>query len=266
MSRIRAVENSPHSMRLPIAILSTWFIGNPFAAPQVTIDYGTFQGSNDALTGIDNFLGIPFAQAGRLENPVLMNSSYRLADTQDATKYGSACPQSEMVASPLSQNPISSEIGKLLGFVEALFPNITDQSEVCLSINVQVPQGTKPGEKLPVLMWIFGGGYEVGSSAAFASETTAVKGVTYQGANLVARSVQMNKPIVFVSANYRVNAFGGLASQEITDAGIANLHLKDQRVAMQWVQKYISQVRIGINLELGLSANRYLSSAAILGK
>jgi hypothetical protein len=47
-----------------------------------------------------------------------------------------------------------------------------------------------------------------------------------------------------VSANYRVNAFGGLASQEITDAGVANLHLKDQRVAMEWVQKYITEVGI----------------------
>jgi acetylcholinesterase len=57
----------------------------------------------------------------------------------------------------------------------------------------------------------------------------------------------MKKPIVFVSANYRVNTFGGLASREITDAGVANLYLKDQRVAMQWVQKYISEVRSPVN-------------------
>jgi len=107
----------------------------------------------------------------------------------------------------------------------------------------RVPQGTKPGDKLPVLIWIFGGGFELGSSAALGFEETALPGLLYQGANLVARSVQMKKPIIFVSANYRVNAFGGLASQEITDAGVANLHLKDQRVAMQWVQKYISEVR-----------------------
>lgn len=92
-------------------------------------------------------------------------------------------------------------------------------------------------------MWIFGGGFELGSSAALGLETTALEGVIYQGANLVARSVQMDKPIIFVSANYRINAFGGLASQEITDAGVANLHLKDQRVAMQWIQKYISKAR-----------------------
>lgn len=61
-----------------------------------------------------------------------------------------------------------------------------------------------------------------------------------KGANIVQRSIDMGQPVVFVSANYRVNLFGGLASQEITDAGVANLHLKDQDVAFAWVQKYIS--------------------------
>lgn len=83
------------------------------------------------------------------------------------------------------------------------------------------------------------GGFELGSSASLGSEATAVQGLIYQGARLVQRSVEMGQPIVFVSANYRVNAFGGLASQEITDAGVSNLHLKDQRTAMQWVQNYI---------------------------
>lgn len=78
----------------------------------------------------------------------------------------------------------------------------------------------------------------MGYSAALGFETTAVQGVIYQGANLVARSVQMGRPIVFVSANYRLDAFGGLASQELTDAEVSNLHLKDQRVAMYWIQRH----------------------------
>jgi carboxylesterase type B len=51
----------------------------------------------------------------------------------------------------------------------------------------------------------------------------------------------MGKPVVFVSANYRLNFFGTLSSREVTEAGIANLFLKDQDVAFEWVQKYISQ-------------------------
>lgn len=51
----------------------------------------------------------------------------------------------------------------------------------------------------------------------------------------------MDQPVIFVSANYRLNFFGTLASQEITDAGVSNLFLKDQDVAFEWVQKYISE-------------------------
>ena len=47
--------------------------------------------------------------------------------------------------------------------------------------------------------------------------------------------------MIFVSANYRLNFFGNLASKEITDAGVANLFLKDQDAAFAWVQKYISR-------------------------
>lgn len=50
----------------------------------------------------------------------------------------------------------------------------------------------------------------------------------------------MDQPVVFVSANYRLNFFGTLSSREITEAGVANLFLKDQDVAFEWVQKYIS--------------------------
>jgi carboxylesterase type B len=90
-------------------------------------------------------------------------------------------------------------------------------------------------------MWIHGGRFELSSAAAVGSETTALPGVIYQGTNLVKRSVDMGQPVVFISANYRLNFFGTLASQEITDAGVTNLFLKDQNVAFELVQKYISQ-------------------------
>lgn len=184
---------------------------------------------------------MPFAIAGRLENPRVIDATDEIAGVQDATKYGAACPQQELVSSPLNANQPNSEVGGLLAVAELLLAqNITDQSEDCLSINVQVPHGYQAGDNLPVMMWIYGGGSELGSSAALGSEATALEGDIYQGANIVARSVQMGQPVVFVSANYCLNAFGGLASQEIKDAGVSNLMLKDQRVAMQWVQKYIA--------------------------
>jgi acetylcholinesterase len=59
---------------------------------------------------------------------------------------------------------------------------------------------------------------------------------------IVQRSIDMGMPVVAVSANYRLNAFGLSGGREIEEAGVANLAIEDQRLAMKWVQKYISQV------------------------
>lgn len=242
---------------LELAVLSTAVSG---LSTKVDLDYATFQGKKDLLTNTTSFLGMPFAVAGRLENPRLIGPQDNLTGVQDATNYGPACPQHELVASPLETG--NEKVGELLGLAEALLlPNITHQAEDCLNINVQVPKGIKDTSKLPVLMWIHGGGFELGSSASLGSETTALPGLIYQvcslfsysralansansfvkGANLVQRSIEMDQPVVFVSANYRLNFFGNLASKEVTDAGIANLFLKDQDVAFEWVQKHIGK-------------------------
>jgi acetylcholinesterase len=52
----------------------------------------------------------------------------------------------------------------------------------------------------------------------------------------------MNQPIIYVSANHRLNGFGLLAGQEMIDGNATNLLLRDQRLAMQWMQKYIANV------------------------
>lgn len=208
-------------------------------APTVNLDYATFRGTNN-FVGVNSFLGMPFAKAGRLQNPVVYNASDKLAGVQDATKYGKACPQQEATATQFSSG--NSQANAVLAAIEQLaFAPILNQGEDCLTINVQVPANVTSTDKLPVLMWIFGGGFQLGSSASAGAELTAIQGLIYQGARLVQRSIEMGQPIVFVSANYRLNAFGTLASQEITDADVSNLMLKDQREAMRWVQEYIGQ-------------------------
>lgn len=193
--------------------------------PQVKLDYGTFR-SNPNLGGgdVNSFQGTPFATAGRLRNPRLLGAADKKQGIQDATHYGPACPQQGLVASGNN-----AQIRKLLGTIEALvYPPIPGQSEDCVNLNVQMPKGIRAGAKLPVMLWIHGGGFELGSSAALGAEQTAAPGIVYQGANLVARSIEMGQRMVFVSANHRLNVFGTLASQEIADAGVANLLLKDQ--------------------------------------
>ncbi|KAI5361763.1 putative carboxylesterase, type B, carboxylesterase type B, active, alpha/Beta hydrolase [Septoria linicola] len=201
----------------------------------LTLDYATFRGRSELLSGVDNFLGMPFAKASRLENPRLIGPQDALPGVTDATDYGPACPQHEPVSSSFYQE--NAQIGQLLGFAETvLLPKILRQDEDCLSINVQVPKGVTNISGLPVLMWI-----HAGIEGSLGSEATALQGVIYQGANIVRRSVQMGQPVIFVSANYRLNFFGTLSSKEITDAGVANLFLKDQDVAFEWIQKYIRQ-------------------------
>lgn len=141
--------------------------------PQVQLDYGLFKGNAD-FDNVYSFLGMPFANAGRLENPQLISAADKLSGVQDATKYGKACPQAELVASPVSAD--NAELGALLAAVEELaFAPISNQGEDCLTINVQIPKGINSTAGLPVVNWIFGGGYELGSSASLGLELTAVE-------------------------------------------------------------------------------------------
>jgi acetylcholinesterase len=57
---------------------------------------------------------------------------------------------------------------------------------------------------------------------------------------IVRQSVLNNKPIIGVSINYRMAAFGFLYSKEIAGIGNQNLGLRDQRIALRWVNNHIS--------------------------
>ncbi|CAN8101770.1 unnamed protein product [Discula destructiva] len=217
--------------------------------PDVGLDYVTLKGRVNDLDHSWEYLGIPFAQAGRFEHSRLYSDPLGVLE---ATKYGAICPQMS-AGSVLTENPNSSlilgeagvAIGPIVGeVVDALF-NFAGQerSEDCLFINVQTPQNITADAKLPVLIWIHGGGYEIGSPVTTLSETDAVRagGINYNTAGLLKASIEMDQPIITVSANYRLNAFGFSASREMEEAGLLNLGLEDQRMAMYWVQKYISK-------------------------
>ncbi|PAV18605.1 sterol esterase from carbohydrate esterase family CE10 [Pyrrhoderma noxium] len=183
-------------------------------APTVTLDYGTFQGN---VTGnLTYYLGMPYAQAPvgdlRFAAP---QSPETLEGIQDATSYGPACPQSLTVLGNLS--------------ISGLFSNDTDTSEDCLSINVIKPSNIPDGTKLPVLFWMYGGAFQFGSS----SEN--------KGNTVVERSIALGEPVIHVSANYRLNAFGFLPGKEILDAGLANAGIRDQRFALEWVHNNIEK-------------------------
>ncbi|KAF2756378.1 carotenoid ester lipase [Pseudovirgaria hyperparasitica] len=209
--------------------------------PNIDLDYGTFKGIADPVSHSWGYLGMPYAEAGRFEHAQLF--SRKLEGIQDATHFGPACTQ-KSTGSILAANGTGDlGIGAAVGFIEeALYP-LSPQSEDCLLINIQVPENTRPDAKLPIIMWIHGGGFEIGAPYAALGETLAAPGlaVNYRPAGLVQTAVETDQPIIVASISYRLNAFGFSASKEMEEAGLLNLGIEDQRVAMQWIKKHISK-------------------------
>jgi carboxylesterase type B len=96
-------------------------------------------------------------------------------------------------------------------------PNV--QTEDCLFLDLYVPiTAFAPGApKLPVTVWIYGGGYAFGSKNSF--------GPLYTGQSMIAAS---NYQTIFIAGNYRVGAFGWLAGNYMESVAQPNAGLYDQ--------------------------------------
>ncbi len=100
------------------------------------------------------------------------------------------------------------------------------KGEDCLYLNVWTPAKSKD-EKLPVLVWIYGGGFQWGYTAE----------MEFDGEHLASRG------IVVVSVAYRLGAFGFMAHPEITEESPdapSNFGLLDQKAALDWVVRNIA--------------------------
>jgi para-nitrobenzyl esterase len=99
--------------------------------------------------------------------------------------------------------------------------------EDCLYLNIWTPAKT-PGEKLPVLVWIYGGGFSFGSTST----------PVHNGEHLA------RKGVILVSINYRVGTLGFLAHPELSAESpehvSGNYGLLDQIAGLKWVQKNIA--------------------------
>lgn len=161
-----------------------------------------------AERGVLAWRGIPYAAPPVGE---LRFRAPRLPDpwrgVRNARHFGPAAPQDR---------------GQFVG-VDATTP----QSEDCLTINVTAPDGSSPGDGLPVLVYIHGGAYAVGSSREFPR----------QGESLVREG-----GIVYVSFNYRLGGFGyvDFTAWSTPERPIeSNLGLRDQVQALEWVRDNI---------------------------
>ncbi|KFZ05843.1 hypothetical protein V501_07972 [Pseudogymnoascus sp. VKM F-4519 (FW-2642)] len=178
---------------------------HPAKAPTAKTKNGTYVGLAVPQLSQDIFRGIPFAQAPRFELAQSLNSSW--SGTHEAVEPGLTC------SGYGSNNLLGLEVG-----------------EDCLNLNVVRPSGTKANAKLPVMVWIYGGGFRQGS----------INDREFNTSYMVETSVQIGKPVIIVSINYRLSAFGFLFSKEVQSKGATNLGIRDQWKALEWINENIA--------------------------
>lgn len=185
----------------------TTAVDNAAARPTVRIAAGMLQGitEGDAIV----FKGIPFAAPPigefrwRPPQPVTPWKGVR-----DAGTFGASCAQGGWGVAP----------GKIA----------EGSSEDCLYLNVWKPVKTKANAKLPVMVWIHGGGFTGGSGS---SPQNFGQAFCKQG-------------VILVSFNYRLGRFGFFAfpalNKEHPEEAKGNYGYMDQLAALQWIQKNIA--------------------------
>ncbi|KAG2521680.1 hypothetical protein BBO99_00005858 [Phytophthora kernoviae] len=177
--------------------------------PTVTVKNGSYYGVYQSTYDQDFFLGMPYAQPPvgdlRLRNPQSLNATW--TEAKNATEYSPMC---------YGYGSDTWVLGNVV-------------SEDCLTINVVRPSNVSEGSDLPVGVWIHGGGLTQGSGSD----------PRYNLSYIVEEAANAGQPFIGVSLNYRLQAFGFMSGTAVHNAGVTNLALKDQRLAMHWVQENI---------------------------
>jgi para-nitrobenzyl esterase len=194
-------------MCVALAAASVWFA--PAAGAQVRdVDVTGGKVSGVVSNGITSFKGIPFAAppvgALRWKAPQAVSP---WTGMKQATEYGASCMQDPNFA-------------KIFGTAAPI-------AEDCLYLNVWTPAKTA-GDTLPVMVWIYGGGFVGGMTSVPA----------YDGTRLA------EKGVVLVSVAYRIGVFGFLAHPELSKEsgkGSGNYGLQDMIAGLQWVKANIAR-------------------------
>ncbi|KAI1862877.1 hypothetical protein JX265_008923 [Neoarthrinium moseri] len=136
----------------------------------------TYIGASDF--GVEQFQNIFYGQdtsgANRFAPPIPFECA--AGSVIDATQSGAWCPQGT---------------GPILPFTSV----IANISENCLSLRIARPYGTQPNAKLPVMIWVHGGGYALGSGSD----------ILYEPGGIVAQAAADKRPLIWVDINYRLN-------------------------------------------------------------
>ncbi len=181
--------------------------GLPAAANlQVATEAGVVEGKQ--VDGVRVFLGVPYAAppTGALRWKAPMPAG-RWAGVRPAQTFGSRCMQPKLY--------------------DDMFFRDAAGSEDCLTLNVWTPAKTSMA-KLPVMVWIYGGGFVTGGTSEPRQDGTILS----------------KNGVVVVSMNYRLGIFGFFANAALAaesgNGSAGNYGLFDQLAALKWVQKNIA--------------------------
>src|SRR5580658_6352239 len=187
-----------------LATVSALFAAS--SAPRVKTKSGTVEGKEDGAIRV--FLGIPYAAppVGELRWKRPMPAA-KWSGVRKTTEFGAHCMQ-----------------GRIYGDMNFRDPG---GSEDCLTLNVWVPAKASD-KKLPVMVWIYGGGFESGTTSEARQDGTHL---AQQG-------------VIVVSMNYRLGVFGFFVHPELAkESGhnaAGNYGLMDQTAALRWVHENIA--------------------------
>lgn len=197
--------------------------------PQVTLN------GDEVITGvteenIEAFKGIPFAAPPindlRFRRAQPFEDSY---DGLDATTMRKACPQiNPKQLFSTAYNLLELVPDPLRGPIHEIASTTVSMDEDCLYLNIYRPKGIKAGDKVPVMVWVYGGAFILGSTG------------TYPGTQWINESDRMGLPIIYVSVSYRLGPYGFLGGEDITNEGNSNAGLTDLHESLKWIHNHIA--------------------------
>ncbi len=203
------------------------------STPVVKTTGGKMQGA--VVNDISVFKGIPYgAPTGDTSRFMPPRKPAPWTGVLKATEYGPHCPQVPLGASPYLKKsaappppptPAQRELGMLMPRDYARDLSLP-QREDCLVLNVWTP--ATDSAKRPVMVWIHGGGFAVGSGS----------GSVFDGTHLAKRG-----DVVIVTINHRLNVFGYLYLGEIAGEKFAqsgHVGMLDVVAALEWVRDNIA--------------------------
>ena len=206
---------------LALMLVATFAAAKPLntvqAGPGIAVvetQSGTLQGF--VHNGVYTYRGIPYAQAGRYEEPSPVE---KWDGIRPALVWGDMAPQDTSRENDMFPSHWNWPYWE---------PHVLPMSEDCLNLNVWT-NGINDGKKRPVMVWFHGGGFVVGG---------AISDMAYDGENLARTG-----DVVVVSVTHRLGVLGFLDLSAYGDEykHSGNLGIVDLEASLKWIRDNIAQ-------------------------